>query len=139
MNVIEALQALKDGKQIQEKEWVTALYLELRDGEICFDDGDQYTFFVNGDDLSCDKYKLYIEPLKLTPEEIKALKLAQDCGFADISRSSETDYTILFNYAKFGMDYCLCAHEVPSFTVLHDAKWINGKGQSINDLLKDEV
>ena len=84
----------------------------------------------------------YTEPSKypqLTPEEIKALKLARDCGFADISRSSETDYTILFNYAKFGMDYCLCAHEVPSFTVLCDAKWINGKGQSINELLKDEV
>ena len=38
MNIIEALQALKDGKKIQENEWVTALYLELRDGEICFDD-----------------------------------------------------------------------------------------------------
>jgi hypothetical protein len=137
MNIIEALQALRDGKKIRITEWNDKRRYYCLKGDRLVDESGKAedinirTSYVLVDDI----WEIYTEPLKLTPEEIKALKLARDCGFADISRSSETDYTILFNYAKFGMDYCLCAHEVPSFAVLCDANWINGKGQSISELL----
>jgi len=127
-NIDHIIELLEDGKEEQARKFYNEL-VPLSEGYAV---ADEIYYFL----------KPYTEPSKhpqLTPEEIKALKLARDCGFADISRSSETDYTILFNYANYGMDYCLCAHEVPSFSVLCDANWINGKGQSISELLKDEV
>ena len=81
--------------------------------------------------------ELYIEPSKdpkLTPEEIKALKLARDCGFNSVSMPNAKIARI-----NISQDDYIYAENIPSFTVLNESTWIARTPMSINELLKDEV
>ena len=67
---------------------------------------------------------------KLTPEEIKALKLARDCGFNSVSMPNAKIARI-----NISQDDYIYAENIPSFTVLNESTWIARTPMSINELL----
>ena len=83
----------------------------------------------------------YTEPSKppqLTPEEIKALKLARDCGFNWITKvCSKEAWLSDINVEDDPLS--ASAKWIPSLAVLNGAKWLTEEPMSINELLKDEV
>ncbi len=140
MNIIEALQALRDGKKIRVREWNDKRrFYSLMDDCVVDEKG-------RGEEINIrtlyalvdDTWELYAEPLKLTPEEIKALKLARDCGFKFIQRDgslwvSPTGKTM--SWVGVHMLYMW----IPSLDGLLRSNWITHEPMSINELLKDEV
>lgn len=83
--------------------------------------------------------EVYIEPSKdpkLTPEEIKALKLARDCGFNWIYKNIQGNI-MLQEYSCGGRSmFAWCA---PAFSTILTLENMNEEPMSINELLKDEV
>jgi len=133
MNIIDALQALKDGKKIRASVWKKGAYLmACQDGMICNEKGSITE--IASCNISTNKWEIYTEPLKLTPEEIKALKLARDCGFNLI----QCDGTMWVS--PTGKEHSWVGVQwIPSLCVLNRSNWITEGPMSINELLKDEV
>jgi len=79
----------------------------------------------------------YTEPSKhpqLTPEEIKALKLARDCGF-NLIQCECTKWV-----SPTGKEHSWVGVQwIPSLCVLNHSNWITEEPMSIDELLKDEV
>ena len=67
---------------------------------------------------------------KLTPEEIKALKLARDCGFNFISKRVKQSTHIIIQ-----KDDWIYAENIPAFEILDKSTWITEEPMSINELL----
>lgn len=81
MNIIEALQALKEGKKIKRAAWKHLKYIVLMGNKIKDDLGGGFNLCVLSENLYEDDWELYAEPLKLTAEERKALELVKACGY----------------------------------------------------------
>jgi hypothetical protein len=90
--------------------------------------------------------KPYTEPSKhpqLTPEEIKALKLARDCGFSEIRCGGELELTEVraVNDDRCHSDWVL-AYKIPALENLTQGRrsfQITSNPMSISELLNDEV
>jgi hypothetical protein len=87
----------------------------------------------------------YTEPSKhpqLTPEEIKALKLARELGFTDIKGSSfgtlNPNAMLSFPEGRL-LGKGFCTNYIPAFFCLNNPEWLTDDYTSINELLKDEV
>jgi hypothetical protein len=83
----------------------------------------------------------------LTPEEIKALKLARDCGFNWIHNhadawSDSNQYEAWLTKEKYASDsnnQDCCVRWIPSLAILNGALCLTEEPMSISELLKDEV
>jgi len=140
MNIIEALQALKDGKKIRKTGWKDIMYLCVKGNYVFRESNILCPIYIgDADDINCTDWELYTEPLKLTPEEIKALKLARDCGFDVIFKN--VYLRVCVKSQALGMSNVVCdTCFVPNLTVLGKSSWVSTETHmSINELLKDEV
>ena len=148
MNIIEALQALKDGLKIRKTGWSnSSYYIYLTEGGVCNQIGEHEEIIISNLYHLADVWELYTEPLKLTPEEIKALKLARDCGFRWIHNhvdawSDSNQYEAWLTkekYASHSDHQDCCARWIPSLAILNSASCLTEEPMSISELLKDEV
>ena len=122
-NIDHIIELLEDGKEEQARKFYNEL-VPLSEGYAV---ADEIYYFL----------KPYAEPSKypqLTPEEIKALKLARDCGFNSVSMPNAKIARI-----NISQDDYIYAENIPSFTVLNESTWIARTPMSISELLKDEV
>ena len=139
MNIIEALQALKDGKKIRKTGWKDITYLCVKGNYVFRESNILCPIYIgDADDLNCTDWELYTEPLKLTPEEIKALKLARDCGFNIVYRNKYDSNGVAVAVKSEPISYWFVGY-APSLSCLSDSDWITNEPMSINELLKDEV
>jgi len=137
MNVIEALQALKDRKKMRRSWWDKGSYVEMKcDGTLRNNNASLTDISVGN--ITNDDWELYTEPLKLTPEEIKALKLARDCGFDIVYRNKYDSNGVAVAVKSEPVSYWFVGY-APSLSCLEYSDWITKEPMSINDLLKDEV
>ena len=122
-NIDHIIELLEDGKEEQARKFYNEL-VPLSEGYAV---ADEIYYFL----------KPYTEPSKypqLTPEEIKALKLARDCGFNLI----QCDGTMWVS--PTGKEHSWVGVQwIPSLCVLNRSNWITEGPMSINELLKDEV
>ena len=74
MNVIEALNALKEGKRVRNKIWEEGEYIMLKNGFIKYGNGVTHRIDVYGEyDMCDDTWEEYKEPA-LTEEERERLR-----------------------------------------------------------------
>lgn len=139
MTIIEALQALKDGKKICKRDWYNGTYLFaetiFKFRTVCWNEDGKVEGYTHLIDLDADDWELYAEPVRITPEERKALELAKACGFEWI-RFHE-------NFAKLSEDeFCAAWVEVcdiPAMMALakpHRKFELTETPVSIDELLK---
>ena len=118
-NVDHIIELLEDGKEEQARKFYNEL-VPLSEGYAV---ADEIYYFL----------KPYTEPSKhpqLTPEEIKALKLARDCGFNLI----QCDCTMWVS--PTGKEHSWVGVQwIPSLCVLNRSNWITEGPMSINELL----
>ena len=133
MNIIEALQALKDGKKIRKTWWDKECYAYSEEG-IVYNEGGQW-WLPTKLDIDEENWELYTEHIRITPEERKALELAKACGFDTLRRNRYDDNGICV-CVKNECDRYWYTEYAPSLSCLNDVSWMPEKGDlSIDDLL----
>lgn len=136
MNIIEALQALKDGKKVRQKYWGKGRFVKANGDGTISDDGSRPVVLRNVYD---DDWELYTEPVRITTEERKALELAKMCGFTGVYRVEFfTAHTgVVFVVDTPGKSFNCLVSNVPKWSVLQDSKWITTDDRlTIDELLK---
>jgi len=140
MNIIEALQALKDGKKIRLGNWEEGHFLYIDNIDPFRRITERFEeksnrFFCSIISMSVSEWELYPEPIPLTSEERKALELAKACGFDTLRRNRYDDNGICV-CVKNECDRYWYTEYAPSLSCLNDVSWMPEKGDlPIDDLL----